>query len=113
MVLPADLSEQALTGITRRITSRTFTDWADAAAKVGHCAKPVRLHGSSTRYDESTGEVLRSFSSSDEALGVMYVRCGNRREEHCPSCSRIYARDTFEMIRTGGHRRQNRPRVCG
>ncbi len=99
--LPADTSEGTLSSIARRITSRTFTDWADAAARVGHCAKPIRLRGTSTRYDTNTGEALSTYSSSDEALGVTYVRCGNRREERCPSCSRIYARDTFELIRAG------------
>ena len=99
--LPADTSEGTLSSIARRITSRTFSDWAEAASRVGHCAKPVRLRGTSTRYDRSTGEALSTYSSADEALGVTYVRCGNRREEQCPSCSRIYARDTFELIRAG------------
>ncbi|MGB3685338.1 MAG: replication initiator [Ornithinimicrobium sp.] len=101
LVLPVDLSQKVTDDITRRMLSPHFEDWADAASKVGHCAKPIRLRGCTTRYDTTTGEVLSSYSSSDEALGVTYVRCGNRREQQCPSCSRIYARDTFEMIRAG------------
>ncbi len=33
--------------------------------------------------------------------GVTHVRCGNRRAEVCPSCSRLYAADTFHLIRAG------------
>jgi hypothetical protein len=29
------------------------------------------------------------------------VRCGNRRADRCPSCSRLYAADTFHLIRAG------------
>lgn len=99
--LPADTSQETLNHISRRITSRTFYDWSEAAARVGHCAKPIRLRGTSTRYDTATGEALSTYSSADQPLGVTYVRCGNRRENQCPSCSRIYARDTFELIRAG------------
>lgn len=34
-------------------------------------------------------------------LGVVFKPCGNRRAHLCPSCSQTYARDTFELIRTG------------
>ena len=29
------------------------------------------------------------------------MRCGNRRADRCPSCSRLYAADTFHLIRAG------------
>ena len=32
---------------------------------------------------------------------MTFVRCGNRRTSECPSCSRIYAADTFHLIRSG------------
>ena len=32
---------------------------------------------------------------------MTYVRCGNRRASECLSCSRIYAADTFHLIRSG------------
>jgi len=84
-----------------RILSRDFSAWADSLARVGNCAHPVRLRGSSDRIDRVTGEVLSSFSSADHPLGVVHVRCGNRRASHCPSCSRLYAADTFHLIRAG------------
>lgn len=61
----------------------------------------MRLHGSSTTIDTNSGEVVGSFASKDAPLGVLYRRCGNRRDHVCPSCSRLYARDTFELIRAG------------
>ena len=83
------------------IKSGGFDDFADTLARVGNCARPIRLRGGSERVDTVTGEVLSSYSSAVEPFGVTYVRCGNRRASECPSCSRLYARDVFEMIRAG------------
>ena len=101
---PLDLSgltPTAEAGIVHRLRDGTFDAWADTAAKVGYCTRPVRLVGGSTTVDAATGEVLDSFHSQDAPLGVVYRACGNRRAEACPSCSRTYARDTFAMIRSG------------
>ncbi|MFC5177382.1 replication initiator [Nocardioides taihuensis] len=83
------------------VVSPGFDDWAQALARVGNCAHPVRLHGHSTTLDAATGEVLSSYSSTEEPLGVTHVRCGNRRASVCPSCSRVYAADTYQLIRAG------------
>jgi hypothetical protein len=32
---------------------------------------------------------------------VVYRPCGNRRADACPAWSRVYARDTFAMVRAG------------
>ncbi|WP_461046900.1 replication initiator [Terrabacter koreensis] len=87
--------------VLARLLSRDFDAWSEAASRVGHCARPIRLHGSSRTVDAVTGEVLSSFSSADSPLGVLHVRCGNRRAADCPSCSRVYAADTFHLIRAG------------
>ncbi len=73
--------------VVARLVSRDFDAWSEAAARVGHCARPVRLHGHSDTVDIRTGEVVSSFSSTDAPLGVLHVRCGNRRAAECPSCS--------------------------
>ncbi|HET9648220.1 MAG TPA: replication initiator [Microlunatus sp.] len=86
------------------VNAGRFIGFADALARVGNCAHPIRLRGSSERIDPATGEVLGSYSSAAEPLGVTYVRCGNRRAERCLACSRLYARDLFQLIRSG---------VCG
>ena len=101
---PLDLShlDAATEGqVIARLVSRDFDAWSEAASRVGHCARPIRLHGSSRTVDAVTGEVFSSFSSADSPLGVLHVRCGNRRAADCPSCSRVYAADTFHLIRAG------------
>ena len=101
LALPGDLPDRVAGQVTARLLSADFDAWSDTAARVGHCTRPIRLHGSTTRHDTTTGEVLSTYSSTSEPLGATYVRCGNRRESVCPSCSRLYARDTFELIRAG------------
>lgn len=101
---PLDLGtvpDSAWAGIVARLTDGTMDAFADTAAGVGHCSAPVRLHGQSWTVDRATGEVLGEFRSQDQPLGVLHVPCGNRRADVCPACSRLYARDTFEVIRTG------------
>lgn len=84
-----------------RISGSGFDAWSVAAARVGFCSRPVKLRGRATRIDRGTGEVLSSYSSSADPSGLTYVRCGNRRDSQCPSCARVYARDTFELVRAG------------
>ncbi|GAA2155773.1 plasmid replication initiator protein [Nocardioides koreensis] len=83
------------------LVSRDFDAWSEALARVGNCAHPVKLHGHSQRIDTRTGEILSSYSSAFEPLGVTHGWCGNRRASVCPSCSRRYAADTFHLIRAG------------
>lgn len=87
--------------VLRRLQAAGLEEWSAAAARVGFCSKPVRLVGHSTTVHRSTGEVLREYSSTAAPGGVTFVRCGNRRAEQCPSCSRLYAADTFHLIRAG------------
>lgn len=87
--------------IVRRIVDGSATAFADVAASVGYCSHPVRLVGSSRTVEGRTGEVVGSFSSDNAPLGVVYRPCGNRRAEKCAACSRVYARDTFAMVRAG------------
>lgn len=97
----AEFSSATTEALIQRITDGSFDAWAETAARVSYCARPVRLVGSSTTVDATTGQVLDTFSSDQSPLGVVYRPCGNRRADVCPSCSRVYARDTFEMLRAG------------
>lgn len=96
-----DLSPEVSQQVVARLVSKDFGAWADTLARVGNCVRPVRLRGTSERIDPATGEVLSSFSSTEHPLGVVHVRCGNRRASECPSCSRLYAADMFHLIRSG------------
>lgn len=84
-----------------RLLSRDFDAWAKALARVGNCARPIRLHGHSQTVDAATGEVIASYSSRQAPLGVTHVRCGNRRAGECESCSRLYAGDMFHLLHAG------------
>jgi hypothetical protein len=95
------LSPQVRQQVLDRLLSKDLGAWADTVARVGNCVRPVRLRGTTERIDPATGEVLSSFSSADQPLGVVHVRCGNRRASECPSCSRLYAGDMLHLIRAG------------
>lgn len=96
-----NLSGAAVAGIVSRLRDKSMPDFADTAERVGFCSHPVRLVGLSMTIDKATGEVLGEFRSKDAPLGELYRPCGNRRADVCPACSRVYARDTFEMVRAG------------
>ena len=68
---------------------------------LGGCTEPVRLTGQTTTVDTTTGEVLRTYNTSDEPTGSLLTTCGNRRASRCPACSRLYAADTYHLIRAG------------
>jgi len=95
------LTPTAEAGIINRLRDGSLDAWADTAARVGYCARPIRLIGSSSTVDAATGEILGTFTSNETPLGVLHRPCGNRRADVCPSCSRTYARDTFAMINAG------------
>jgi hypothetical protein len=95
------MSERVELQLGELLCSGGFDAWSEAAARVGNCARPIRLHGRAMRVDTTTGEITASYSSDEEPLGVTHVRCGNRRASECPSCSRLYAADMFQLIRAG------------
>ncbi|MEW1604514.1 replication initiation protein [Streptomyces sp. DH-12] len=69
--------------------------------RLGGCTEPVHLTGQSTTVDTMTGEVLRSYTTDTEPTGSLLTTCGNRRASRCPACSRLYAADTYHLIRAG------------
>jgi hypothetical protein len=102
---PLEIGPGALGFATQKARGRslrsTLEAFSETAAAVGYCSHPVKLSGSSMTVDTTTGEVVGQFSSDDAPMGLLYRPCGNRREDVCPACSRVYARDTFAMIRSG------------
>lgn len=99
--LELDLDASTERQVMARLFSRDFDDWSEAISRVGFCANPIRLVGRSETFDTRTGDLVRSYGSAEEALGVTFTRCGNRRADRCESCSRLYAADTFQLIRAG------------
>jgi hypothetical protein len=70
----------------RRAASPGHESWWSRCASVGFCANPI--HASA--YDPGTGR----------RVAVM-LRCGNRRAAICPSCSDLYAADTWQLVHAG------------
>ncbi|KPI09097.1 hypothetical protein OK006_5221 [Actinobacteria bacterium OK006] len=65
------------------------------------CTSPVNLHGWTVTTDQATKRVVRSYRSEDEPSGRLLTTCGNRRASRCPACSRLYAADTYHLIKAG------------
>ena len=77
------------------------TGRGDAEKRARGCTRPVRLVGSTSLVDRSTGDVRPVYSSSSELDGITYVRCGNRRAAVCPSCSADYKGDAWHLLMCG------------
>ncbi|MGZ4750109.1 MAG: replication initiator [Oryzihumus sp.] len=100
LVLP-DLSPRVEAEVVARMVSKDRHEWADQAARTGHCSRPVRLRGRTLAVDTRTGEVRTTYASDWEESGIAFIRCGNRREAVCVACAREYASDTWHLIRAG------------
>jgi hypothetical protein len=67
--------------------------WRTVLAEVdqaGLCSNPVRLRG--TTLDRVTGELTE---------GGLLVPCKDRRASVCPSCSRLYQADAWQLVAAG------------
>lgn len=71
--------------MVRRAASMGYQSWWRRAESVGFCAHPIQLIG--------TDEYGRQ--------RVVWTRCNNRRAHICPSCSDLYARDTWQLVHAG------------
>lgn len=70
--------------IIERATSRGFERWWAQLARSGFCASPVHLAGHGAH-------------GAAQVMG----RCKNRRAAVCPSCSQLYAGDTWQLVHAG------------
>jgi hypothetical protein len=68
-----------------RATSSSFAAWWNKAEEAGFCANPIHLASAD------------SFGREHHVLS----RCNNRRAIVCPSCSDLYACDTWQLIHAG------------
>jgi hypothetical protein len=67
----------------------------------GWCTNPIRLKGTQTRVNRTTGEIVGSYSTDSEPDGVLLKSCGTRRATRCPSCAATYAADARMVVRAG------------
>ncbi|CPX69426.1 plasmid replication initiator protein [Mycobacteroides abscessus] len=84
--IPATLDPQpVIAQMLRRASSLGFEAWWRRAQSVGFCAHPIQLVGTDHYGRER----------------VVWARCNNRRASVCPSCSDLYARDTWQLVAAG------------
>ena len=82
-------------GLVARAGDPKRERWLQQVRRTGGCRHPVRLRGVVVRGDE------RVYSTVDEPDGALMVRCGNRREAHCPSCAYEYRGDMWQLVYAG------------
>lgn len=70
--------------IIARASSLTYDSWWARTAASGYCARPIHL----TRNDPA-------------GTSLIFARCKNRRAAVCPSCSDLYAGDTWHLVHAG------------
>jgi Replication initiator protein, pSAM2 len=93
----ADPARQALA----RAARDDFPDWLDHVKGAAECSRPIRLSGNVMSVEGGTGRLLSTWDTASLPDGVIYKRCGNRRSGVCPSCSKLYQRDAYQVIRAG------------
>lgn len=87
-------------GLLERATRPDFDAWRRHIVRLGGCTNPVHLVGRSVLVDTATGEALHEVGP-DGLDGPLMTACGNRRATVCPTCSRVYRADTYQLIRAG------------
>jgi hypothetical protein len=86
--LPAGIdATDVVVQMVRRAASPGFESWWRKAENVGFCANPIQLSSTDT------------FGRQHQ----VWTRCNNRRAIACPSCSDLYARDTWQLVHAGLH----------
>jgi hypothetical protein len=82
-------------GLVARAGDPKRERWLEQVRRTGACRHPIRLRGVVRR---AIGWCTRRLGEPDAAL---MVRCGNRREECCPSCAHEYRGDMWQLIYAG------------
>jgi hypothetical protein len=86
--LPEGIDQAAVVAqMIRRASSAGFNGWWRRVEAVGFCANPIHLAGRDPLGREHQ----------------VFTRCNNRRAVACPSCSDLYARDTWQLVHAGLH----------
>ncbi|MFE2418220.1 replication initiator [Streptomyces hokutonensis] len=97
--MTASMPKNVAALLTRAVEPE-FTAWRRNIVSLAGCSNPIHLVGGATVVDTTTGESLFSYAS-DVYGGRLLTACGNRRASVCPSCSRLYRADTYQLIRAG------------
>lgn len=79
-----DVDPEMIGQLLTRASSSTYPAWWARVTASGYCAHPIHL----TRQDAA-------------GTSLIYARCKNRRATVCPSCSDLYAGDTWHLVHAG------------
>jgi hypothetical protein len=89
------------TELLDRAARHDYDQWLSGTLAAGGCIRPIRLRGTVRDIDPDTGEILRTFDTTDTPDQVIYLPCGDRRASVCPPCAETYRADTYQLIRAG------------
>ncbi len=87
---------QALT----RASRPDYFAWLAHVQAAAGCTRPIRLSGTLTTVEPSTGRILDARHTDQLPDAAIYKACGTRLASVCPSCARTYQRDAFQILRS-------------
>jgi hypothetical protein len=90
---------QTVRELVDRAARPDYDRWVEQVQRCGYCTRPVRLRGRIVHKGPS-GKRL-AYDTLNEPDRVLLKRCGNRRASVCPSCSREYAGDMWQLLYAG------------
>ncbi|MDI3408855.1 replication initiator [Streptomyces cavernicola] len=95
------VASPALRELLTHLNDGTFDAVRHGVEQARGCTAPIQLAGWTETVHAVTGRALRSFNTADTPTGRILIACNNRRASRCPSCARLYAGDTYQLIRAG------------
>lgn len=96
------VASPAVRGLIELANLTDFDRIREQITRLGGCSAPVNLVGSTQTLDTANDyAIVRAYTTADEPTGRLLTACGNRRSSRCPACSRVYAADTFHLVRAG------------
>jgi hypothetical protein len=84
-----------------RMRQPDYLDWLGHVQPAAGCVRPIRLAGTIATLEHHTGRILSTVDTAGMPDGVIYKPCGNRRGAVCPTCSKRYQRDAYQVVRSG------------
>ncbi|MEU4694338.1 replication initiator [Actinoplanes sp. NPDC023714] len=87
---------QALT----RATRPGYFDWLDHVRAAGGCTRPIRLTGTLSTIEATTGRLLDARHTDQLPDAAIYKACGTRLASVCPACARVYQADAYQILRS-------------
>jgi hypothetical protein len=84
-----------------RATRPDYFAWLEHIKAAAGCTRPIRLSGSLSTVEATTGRLLNDRHTDTLPDAAIYKACGNRRATVCPSCAQTYQRDAYQLLRAG------------